>query len=301
MLQKFGIILLFVLSIPTAKAQIAAKDLEFIHTIEDTLITIGDSMIYAKEDASRFIASYRMIRGIKAILSVPYSYQYQFDSMLPIKVLYAPDNKFRIITWGVVNEIETYRYYGVIQMNTDTLTMFPLVDYSDYTENPENKTLDNNNWYGCMYYSIIPVQKKKKGPIQYYTLLGSDGSDIQSNKKVIDVLWFDKGQPRFGYPIISIDNKLNYRYVLEFAEEAWATMRFDSLENKIIYDHVEPKDENLAGFLPQYLPDGTYEGFELIKGIWQHINEIAYTKREEGDVPNYQKTKGKTLRYQGVK
>ncbi|MCB9034720.1 MAG: hypothetical protein H6553_12840 [Chitinophagales bacterium] len=285
----------------TVKAQVAANDLAFIHSMEDTLITIGDTMIYSPVEASRFIASYRMIRGLKAILSVSNSYQYQFDSMLPIKVLYAPDNKFRIITWNVISDEQSYRYFGAIQMNTDTLTLFPLIDYSDYTEQPENKTLDNNNWYGCMYYDIIPVKKKKKGPIQFYTLLGADGSDIKSNKKVIDVLWFDEGQPRFGYPILSIDNKLQYRYVLEFAEEAWATLRFDKIENKIIYDHVEPKDENMAGFFPQYLPDGTYEGFELIKGIWHHINEIAYTKREDGDVPNYQKTKGKTLRYQGGK
>jgi len=58
---------------------------------------------------------------------------------------------------------------------------------------------------------------------------------------------------------------------------------------KIIYDHVAPPDENLEGFFSQYLPDGTYEGFEWSKNKWKYIEMIDYIKREVGDVPNVQK------------
>jgi hypothetical protein len=172
-------------------------------------------------------------------------------------------------------------------MNADTLSLFPLVDYSEFTENPEMQTMDNNNWYGALYYQIIAVKQKKQ---TYYTLFGSNGHTMVSNKKIMEILWFDEAnRPRFGAPIIAYNRKIQNRFILEFSNNAWAAMHFIPEENKIIYDHVLPPDENLTGFFSQYLPDGTYEGFEWKKNRWEHIDLIEYQRREMGDVPNVQK------------
>lgn len=283
----FASIVFFVLFAYNVNAQNNLKTLEFIHSIEDSIKVYGDTMINSKNEENRFIASYRIVKSLIAILKTPQSYQHQIDTLLPIQVVYAPDNKFRIFTWYVINDNQEYRYFGAIQMNSDSLKLFPLVDYSSFFEKPEEQTVDNNNWYGALYYQIIAVKNKKE---TYYTLMGSNGFSLVSNKKVIDILWFnDEDQPRFGAPIIEYNNKIQKRFILEFSNDAWAAVRFVPEEDKIIYDHVAPPDENLEGFFSQYLPDGTYEGFEWKKNKWQHIDMIEYQKRQAGDVPNVQK------------
>ena len=282
-LSFFCLQLFFLLS----QAQIAPQDMKTIKAMEDSIRVFGDSMVNSLSDENRVIASYRIIRCLKTALKVPNSFQYRFDSLLPMQVIEPPDHSFRIFTWFTVNDEQIYKYYGAVQVRSDTLKLFPLIDYSDFTDKPEDKTVDNQNWIGALYYEIIPVKSGKK---IYYTLLGSDGNTSASNKKVIDVLWFSKGGlPRFGAPLFATKNGIQSRFYLEFSDEAWATMQFDPIENKIVYDHVEPPSESMEGFYPQYLPDGTYEGFQWKKGKWQHVDMIAYEKRENGDVPNVKK------------
>lgn len=268
-----------------ANAQIAADDLKLIREMEDSMRVFGDTMVNSLNAENRVIASYRIIRCLKTALKVRNSYQYTFDSLLPMQVVQPPDKSFRIFTWFTVSDEQIYKYYGAIQLPSDTLKLFPLIDYSDFTDKPEDKTVDNQNWIGALYYEVIPVRSGKQ---TYYTLLGSDGYTSASNRKLIDVLWFTKaGQPRFGAPVFSTaKNGLQHRFLLEFSDEAWATLRFDAAENKIVFDHVQPPSEAMEGFYPQYLPDGTYEGFEWKKGKWLHVDMIEYEHKTDGDVPN---------------
>lgn len=285
-MNKF-VLVLFVFLYHFSSAQISSEEKMQLKILEDSIKVHGDSMVNASTEEAKFIASYKIVKTLLAALKTKNSYQYQFDSLLPMQVVYAPDNSFRIFTWFVINENQQYRYFGAIQMNTDTLKLFPLVDYSDFIDGPEDKTVNNQNWYGALYYQIVAVKHKKK---TYYTLFGSDGHTFASNRKIMDILWFnDEGLPRFGAPIIQYNSKLQNRFILEFSNNAWATMRFVPEENKIIFDHVTPTDDNLKGFFSQYLPDGTYEGFEWLKNKWVHINLIDYQKRVQGDVPNVQK------------
>ncbi|MCB0512733.1 MAG: hypothetical protein KDC72_09300 [Bacteroidetes bacterium] len=287
-MQKYIFLLFLFIGISFhSQAQFSKKDSVFIQRMEDTIKVYGDTMVNSQTEENRFIASYRIVKNLVSILKIKNSYQYQLDSLLPMQILNSPDNKFRIFTWFVINDNQQYRYFGAIQMNSDTLSLFPLVDYSEFIEKPEAQTVDNNNWYGALYYQIVPVKQKKK---TYYMLLGSNGFTLVSNKKVMDVLWFSEdNKPRFGAPLIEKDNKTLNRFILEFSNDTWAALRYVPEETKIIYDHVLPNDEDLVGFFSQYLPDGTYEGFQWKKGKWHHIDMIEYQKREDGEAPNVQK------------
>ncbi|MBK6273466.1 MAG: hypothetical protein IPF58_01680 [Saprospirales bacterium] len=90
------------------------------------------------------------------------------------------DHSFKIFTWYTRSDEDLYKYYGTIQLKSDTLKMFPLIDYSDFTDNQEQVVVDNNNWIGCMYYGIKTV---KSGKNTFYTLFGWDGNNATSNKK----------------------------------------------------------------------------------------------------------------------
>ena len=56
----------------------------------------------------------------------------------------------------------------------------------------------------ALYYKIIPVIKKNK---TYYTLLGWDGNDMFSNKKIIEILEFKKSKLQFGNSMFVYPNQ----------------------------------------------------------------------------------------------
>ena len=57
--------------------------------------------------------------------------------------------------------------------------------------------LNNSQWIGALYYSLTPFKRGKK---DYYLLLGWDGNDERSNRKIMDVLSISKSLT-FGAPI----------------------------------------------------------------------------------------------------
>jgi hypothetical protein len=281
-----------------SRAQISADELRQIKGLEDTLRIYSDSLINSPLQDNRTIASYRMIKTLTRALKVKNSFYYQWDTLLPWKVITPEDGSFKMFLWYTRSDIDAYKYYGTIQMQSDTLKMFPLIDYSDYTDKPENITVDNQNWYGALYYGIKTV---KVGKSKYYTLFGWDGNNLTSNKKILDVLWFKNGTPYFGAPIIQPEKgKIVNRFILEFANDASATLNYNETEKKIIYDHVAPNGDALEGFYANYVPDGTYEGFEWKRNKWRHVESIGYEKRKDGDVPNEGKKKSFDL-YKPVK
>lgn len=264
--------------------EISPTDLQKIKKFEDTIRMYGDTLINSQVQENRSIASFRIIRSLTRALKIPNSFYYKWDSLLPWKIVTPEDGSFRIFSWYVRSDIDAYKYFGTIQMRSDTLKMFPLIDYSDFTADAEEVTVDNNNWYGALYYGIKTV---KAGKNIYYTLLGWDGNNMTSNRKIMDILFFKNAKPRFGAPIIQVEKgKTQKRFILEFSDDAVATMSYSDADKKIVYDHVAPNGNALEGFYANYIPDGTYEGFEWKKGKWRHVNEIGYQKRKEGDVPN---------------
>ena len=283
--MKLFIVLFFTLISFSAKAQITPEESQKIKILEDTIRIYGDTLINSQDKDNRTIASYRIIRTLSKALKVNNSFYYNWDSSLPWKVVIPEDGSFKIFTWYVRSDEDIYKFFGTIQVKSDTLKMFPLIDYSDMTDHQQDINVDNNNWIGCLYYGVKTVKAGKK---TYYTLFGWDGNSQVSNKKVMEIFSFNKqGKPRFGAPIIDFGKgKILNRFILEFSEGASATLNYDALEKKIVYDHTEPSGESLEGFFGNYIPDGTYEGFEWKKGKWKHVNDIAYEKRKDGDIPN---------------
>lgn len=277
----------FILISTVCSAQISPDDFQKIKSYEDTIRIYGDTLINSETKENRTIASYRIIKTLTKALKIKNSFYYRWDSLLPMKILEPEDHSFKIFTWYTRSDEDLYKYYGTIQLKSDTLKMFPLIDYSDFTDNQEQVVVDNNNWIGCMYYGIKTV---KSGKNTFYTLFGWDGNNATSNKKILEALWFKNGKPRFGATIFDFGKgKLQNRVIIEFANEASATLNFDAAENKIVYDHVAANGDALEGVYANYIPDGTYEGFVWKKGKWLHLNDITYQKRKDGEAPNVQK------------
>jgi hypothetical protein len=238
---------------------------------EDTLKTLGKTFINDENDLERKNANYKFIKTMVSALKVPNSFLFPFDSIKTISVLNSPDNRFRILTWPIMNQDGSYRFYGTIQMNTGGfLKMYPLEDYSPLLKNPEDSVTDNRKWLGAQYYKIIPVYGAKT----YYVLIGWKGNTVKSTKKVLDVLSFGNDGPRFGMPVFDGNGKTRKRVVFEYARQVSMLLRYVPEQNLIVFDHLSPPDAHMKDKPESFGPDLTYDGYKLKNGRWVYVEQL---------------------------
>lgn len=268
--------LLFILIIKVNGQNLDISERQKLIALQESLKEISFNMINDSIEPQRYNASYKLIKTLVSALKTPYSFNFTFDSLNSISIQTAPDQKFRIFTWHVMNNDGSYRYYGTIQMNTPNgqLAMFPLVDYSSILKNPSDSTFSNDKWYGAQYYKIIPVTKNVESP--YYVLLGWKGNTIKSTKKIIEVLQFKDGKAHFGMPIFDGDREVSgkHRIIFEYDRRASMLLNYEKNEDRIVFDHLAPPNPNLKGKFELYGPDFTYDGFKLINGKWKFISDL---------------------------
>jgi len=277
------------LSLPTFSQQLGRADYSQLQAKEDSLKKFAFQIVNGTEATDRFHADSQFTRMLVRALKVNNSFFYPFDSLQTISRLYSPDTTFRIFTWQVSKDENTFRRHGAIQMRTadGSLKLFPLLDNTRFTDNWLDTITNNEAWVGAIYYSIV---LKKAGNTKYYTLFGYDEHNIRSTRKIVDVLSFNaQGKPVFGAPIFSFAEDTAHRpaqnrFMLEYKKEGNARIQFDEELNMIIYDHLIPENNE-----PQkkytYIPDGDYEGFKWKEGRWVHIEKVFTYKLRDGEAP----------------
>lgn len=243
-----------------------------LRVYNDSLAKLGKRFINDTDDLQRKTANYTFIRTLVSALKVPQSFNYAFDSVKAVSIINAPDNRFRIFSWHVMNQDGSYRFYGTIQINTgDKLLMYPLEDYSPLIKNPEDSITDNHKWYGAQYYKII----KTNGSNPHYVLLGWKGNNVKSTKKVIDVLSFNReNQPVLGMPLFTGNGKVRNRVVFEYTRQASMLLRYVPEQNLIVFDHLSPPDPRMKDRRETFGPDLTYDGYQLKNGKWTFVDNL---------------------------
>lgn len=269
-------------------AQISGSERNTLHKKEDSLKTFSLQIIRGRTASDRFTADSQFTKMFVRALKIKNSFYYPFDSLLTISKLVPEDSSFKIFTWQMVVNDYVTRQHGAIQMRTadGSLKLFPLIDKSDVTENIEDTVGNNFGWIGAVYYKLIEKHAFGKN---FYTLLGYDENNINSNKKIIEVLTFKDGQPIFGGPYFSFQNnsvfkKSRARYIMEYKKNASPRLNYDPDRDMIIYEHLisesgEPQKKYT------YIPDGDYEGLKWENGKWIHIQKVFTQKTPEGQEP----------------
>ena len=269
-------------------AQINSSERSQLHKKEDSLKSFALQIIQGRTAAERFAADSQFTKMFVRALKIRNSFYYPFDSLITISKLVPEDSSFKIFTWQMVINENLTRQHGAIQMRTEdgSLKLFPLIDKSDVTINEEDTIGNNFGWMGAVYYKIIEKHAFGKN---YYTLLGYIENTISSNKKVIEILTFNDGQPIFGGSYFSFqDNsvikKYRARYIMEYKKNASPRLTYDPDQDMIIYEHLisesgEPQKKYT------YIPDGDYEGLTWRDGKWVHIQKVFTQKTPEGQEP----------------
>ena len=255
---------------------------------QDSLKVISQKMVFSENAADRFRSDSLLVRMLIRSLRIPNSFYYPFDS-LNVSKLYAPDSSFRIFTWQLKKDEYVILQKGAIQINTPdgSLKIFPLFDNSMYTTKPLDSARTRTNWIGAIYYKAIMKEYNGK---KYYTLIGFDDFNVNSNKKWMEILHFNEsGEPIFGGPFISFKEDtakrpVQARYSIQYKKEAKTFFNYDPELDLIIVDHlISETDEPEKKFT--YVPDGDYEAFKWKDGQWVHIDKLFNQKLKEGDFP----------------
>ncbi len=270
-------------------AQRPPDNTQKLQEYEDSLNQLTDLFLDGNEQGIRQNACYDFIRQLVQALKLEGSFEYPFDSLQRISILYPEDRSFRIFNWQLPLTTGKQRYFGAIQLKDDKeLKLYPLFDYSDNMVNASDTTTDNERWYGALYYRILEVKGKGK---KYYMLFGWDGNNLRSNKKLLEVLSFTKEKtPVFGAPVFYFgkESDLNgiRRFIIEYKEDAQVSMNYDEDLRLITFDHLIPADPSTRDLPYTYVPDGSYEAFEWKRGRWNHIDNIFTSTMKEAPFPS---------------
>ena len=275
-----------------SQQKISPADIKILQKKEDSLKIFAKAFLTEAETADRMRQDSLFIKTLIRSLQVKNSFYYPFDSVKGVSHLYAPDSAFRIFTWQLSfdNDYAYNRQRGAIQLATPdgSLKLIPLLDYSEYADNPLDSARTRSNWIGAVYYNIIKTQHNGKN---YYTLFGFDGNSYRTNKKWLDVLTFDeRNNPVFGaqqfftFEKDSVKRQPQFRYAIEYKKEASTTLNFDEDLKMIVVDHLI-SETNEPDYAWTFVPDGDYEGFKWVNGKWQHIDKVYDFKLEDGAFP----------------
>tara|TARA_B100000768_G_scaffold66071_1_gene63482 strand:- start:5164 stop:6066 length:903 start_codon:yes stop_codon:yes gene_type:complete len=252
---------------------------------EQELNEISPILLNGKNELERFSANEKFVEIWDLILDNPKSLKHKFESIKNFPIITSKDKKLRIINWIVALDNNTYQYHGIVQYfnSSNKYQVSRLIPLSGEMKNVESIKLENNNWYGALYYQMEEI---KRGNKKYYVLLGWNGNDERSNIKVIDVLSVKKDLV-FGAPIFRVDKKRLNRYIIEYKEDASASIKFKKKEDRIVFSNLIPLNDGMEGLYDYYVPDGSINAFELSNGSFKFKRDVENT--EKVNIPKIRK------------
>lgn len=239
---------------------------------ESELEKIAPLLQNASSDEEKLKANAEFIELWDLILDDPKSIKYDFEKLTTFPILTSKDKKLRIINWYIPLSNNINKYFAIVQYynNRKEYKVEYLKPLEGEVKSVNTLKLYNSQWIGALYYSLTPFKRGKK---DYYLLLGWDGNDERSNKKIIDVLSISKSLT-FGAPIFRYKKNRLHRFILEYKEDAAVSVQFNEKIESIVFPHLTPINDDLTGLYDFYIPDGSIDAFELNNGTFKYKENI---------------------------
>lgn len=245
---------------------------------ENKIISLAKVILEAENDSLKTDANHKLKNLFIRVLNMKKSYLHEFSKMAHISILQPKDKKFKIITWFTQYKNGNTTYSGIIQScnkRGKKCTLYILEDHSSLSSKDVNNIINIDTWYGCLYYDLIMTKIEKK---VYYTLLGWDGNDGNTTKKIIEVLNFnEKNKPYFG---ANIFNNNQNRILIQYSSDYPVSLQYDQELEYIVFDHLEPIDEISIGNFNLYAPNLSYDILKKSKLGWELEQNIYLNNRK---------------------
>ena len=261
--------------------------------IQDSLSLLSSKIWKQKTDSAKLTANDIFFKKFRKVLESGIFNPNLFDSIQGVTKIATEDSKLCLFTWNVPLADGTSKYFGFIKPGQPGLPLILLQSTAIDQDNFETRKYSPESWYGAVYYKLIEV---KIGKSSAYTLLGWDGYSATSNRKMIDILYFDnQGNAVFGMPVFKTANGIQSRIILEYAEQSNMLLRYDyqsimvEKRNKlkkvnlwlIVMDRLIPMDPSLKGTKKHYVPAGDiYDGYIFQDGYWVMVEDVNAANKE---------------------
>ncbi len=242
---------------------------------EDTLEILLNNLRSAKTDIDKKSADDQFNSFLKETIKQEAAFTYPFERLKTVGIVDSPDGTLRIINWNIEQEDLSQKYHCyLLHRDNKKIIISELNDNSANLTLKPDGILEADNWYGALYYKIIP---KEKGSKKSYILLGWDGNSSTSTIKLIDVLYFAGESPKLGSPIFKLNKTTQKRIFFEHSKKVSMSLKYEEKYDRIIYDHLSPEAPALAGFYSFYVPDLTYDAIYFDKNKWVLKEDVIGT------------------------
>jgi hypothetical protein len=250
---------------------------------EDHLVLLLNDLRTAENDADKKARNKVFKEYLAETITLEGAFNYPFSKLKTVGFVDSPDGLIRIINWNVEQDDQSQKYCCYIlrfDPKKKNVEISELIDNSFMLPPRPDGILDANNWYGALYYKIIPIEKGSK---TMYTLLGWDGNNSMSTVKLIDVLYFSGDNPKLGSPIFKTKETTLKRYFFEHSKKTVMSLKYEDQYKRLIFDHLSPESPNLAGFYSFYVPDLSLDAFVLEGNKWILKEDVIGINKESDE------------------
>jgi len=240
-------------------------------TGHERLNTLVVALGSAGTDAAKEAWSDSLKKALRGALEADDAFSASFQDVKLGRVD-APDGKFRLFTWNIAYADGHHRFEGLLLVqDRKRRVLYELRDMTGTIGSPTSVELGPDNWYGALYYDVVSTSN---GGRHYYTLLGWKGYSAVETRKVMEVLSFKGGVPRFGAPLFGEGRAKRQREVFGYSFQASMSLRWDAAAERIVLDHLSPMRPDLEGQAAFYGPDLSYDAYRWDKGRWSFQRDI---------------------------
>lgn len=257
---------------------IAAKDQEVgLRNKIKQLVELRMVTINAPNDEKRIQANKEFTKFLRDALAEDESFETSFDTIPQLGDLRSGDGYFRMINWNVPMDDQTQRYYCFVQYYDKKEKLYKVVELQrgfKRLEGESRKVFSDRDWYGALYYKIIPSKTRSGNRKKTYMVLGWDGHDRYSSIKVIDVMIISPRGIKFGADIFHHTERNIKRIILEYKSDASVSLRYDKKRKMIIFNQLVPMQPELEGMREFYIPLLEFNAFQWKNRKWRYIENV---------------------------
>lgn len=273
--------IIFILIIANSLLGQSSSDMDALQKLEVQLIDKLKEVRTFTERADQIKPNKEFEELLRKALSYDGAFVYPFKDLgMMMGTIKSPDETFRLFNWNLeYGEQEEQKYHCLIMKKDPRKGSFIIIELFDKSENAsyqvEYEAKTEKTWYGALYYKIIPVERMG-GTV--YTLLGWDGNNMMSNKKIIETMQFHRtDKVKFGQAIFrSEDDKNKRRVIFQYNKQSVMSLKHQETKktNMIIFDHLSPTSPNLEGMKDWYVPDLSFDAYVLENGRWNYVPDV---------------------------
>jgi hypothetical protein len=247
---------------------------------QDKINSLFDKIISAKNDTVSLICNDSIKFILDDILQQENSFFVDFENVMHLGKITSSDRQVNIFTWNIPLKDKTL-FNGFIQLADGTV--FVLENEAPFKP-LENNQYSATNWYGALYYGIVPFKNVEKNIC--YTLIGWSIYKPDTNVKIIDILSFDeKNIPVLGLPQFEVKDEdgnkkdfLKSRIVFEYDSQTTMYLEYNTKKQRFEFDHLSPM-KVIDGKIISYAADLSIDGYKFKKNKWLYLDDLKVRNR----------------------